>query len=267
MVFKRRDRRPIWKVVVDFIYPRGGWTRAATYVKYRLRRLPDTPEKISRGVWAGVFAAFTPFYGMHFLVAFILARLMRGNVIAALMATFFGNPLTYVPIGVAALWTGHWLLGRIEDREITIINLVVALISAMVALHLVVNAEDIAGVRAAALTIATDIHPVNNLRVIARLKSMGHRQEEAVAWMNHWMTRGFEAFEQLILPDTPFCFGSAPGLADLCLIPQLYNAHRWGVSLETMQCIRAVETACAERDEFRKAYPTESTHEPDTSHA
>lgn len=119
MVFKRRDRRPIWKVVVDFIYPRGGWTRAATYVKYRLRRLPDTPEKISRGVWAGVFAAFTPFYGMHFLVAFILARLMRGNVIAALMATFFGNPLTYVPIGVSALWTGHWLLGTqpVEDMD------------------------------------------------------------------------------------------------------------------------------------------------------
>lgn len=111
MVFKRRDRRPIWQAVLDFIYPRGGWSRAATYVKYRLRRLPDTPEKISRGVWAGVFAAFTPFYGLHFLVAFILARLMRGNVLAALMATFFGNPLTYLPIGVAALWTGHWLLG------------------------------------------------------------------------------------------------------------------------------------------------------------
>lgn len=111
MVFKRRDRRPVWQVIVDFFYPRGGWTRAAHYVKHRVRRLPDTPEKISRGVWAGVFTAFTPFYGLHFVVAFLLARLMRGNVLAALMGTFFGNPLTYVPIGVAALGTGHWLLG------------------------------------------------------------------------------------------------------------------------------------------------------------
>lgn len=119
MVFKRRDRRPIWQVVVDFIYPRGGWSRAAQYVKHRVRRLPDTPEKISRGIWAGVFTSFTPFYSLHFLVAFLLARSMRGNVLAALMGTFFGNPLTYVPIAVAALGTGHWLLGTrpVEDVD------------------------------------------------------------------------------------------------------------------------------------------------------
>lgn len=111
MVFKRRDRRPIWQVVADFVYPRGGWARAAQYVKHRVRRLPDTPEKISRGVWAGVFTAFTPFYGLHFVVAAIIAKLMRGNILASLMATFFGNPLTYVPIGVAALETGYWMLG------------------------------------------------------------------------------------------------------------------------------------------------------------
>jgi uncharacterized protein (DUF2062 family) len=119
VVFKRRDRRPIWQVVVDFIYPRGGWSRAAQYVKHRVRRLPDTPEKISRGIWAGVFTSFTPFYSLHFLVAFLLARSMRGNVLAALMGTFFGNPLTYVPIAVAALGTGHWLLGTrpVEDVD------------------------------------------------------------------------------------------------------------------------------------------------------
>lgn len=122
MVFKRRDRRPVWQVVADFIYPRGGWSRAAQYVKHRVRRLPDTPEKISRGVWAGVFTAFTPFYSMHFVVAFLLARLMRGNVLAALMGTFFGNPLTYVPIAVASLGTGHWLLGTrpVDDVDASI---------------------------------------------------------------------------------------------------------------------------------------------------
>jgi uncharacterized protein (DUF2062 family) len=93
------------------VYPRGGWRRAFEYVKHRVRRLPDTPEKIGRGIWAGVFTTFTPFYGLHFIVAAAISRTMRGNIIAALMATFFGNPLTYVPIGVVSLSTGHWLLG------------------------------------------------------------------------------------------------------------------------------------------------------------
>ena len=76
-----------------------------------MRRLPDSPERIARGIWAGVFVTFTPFYTLHFLVAALIARLMQGNILAALMATFFGNPLTYVPIGVVSLQTGHWLLG------------------------------------------------------------------------------------------------------------------------------------------------------------
>lgn len=117
MVFKRRDRRPILRVIVDFLYPRGGWTRAFHYVKHRVRRLPDSPERIARGIWAGVFTTFTPFYGLHFIVAALIARVMQGNILAALMATFFGNPLTYVPIGVVSLQTGHWLLGTHFDEH------------------------------------------------------------------------------------------------------------------------------------------------------
>lgn len=102
----------------DFVYPKGGWTRAFHYMKHRVRRLPDTPERIARGIWAGVFASFTPFYGLHFLIAFLLARLMRANILAALSGTFFGNPLTYVPIGVISLKTGHFLLGtRFDEGE------------------------------------------------------------------------------------------------------------------------------------------------------
>ncbi len=118
MIFKRRDRRPIWQIVFDFVYPRGGWGRAFEYVKHRVRRLPDTPEKISRGIWAGVFTTFTPFYGLHFLVAALIGRVMRGNILAALLGTFFGNPLTYLPIGVASLSTGHFLLGTRPDDEL-----------------------------------------------------------------------------------------------------------------------------------------------------
>ena len=118
MVFKRRDRRPIWQIVAQFFYPKGGWARAFEYVKHRVQRLPDTPEKISRGVMAGVATSFTPFFGLHFIVAALLARLMRGNILAALMGTFFGNPLTYVPIAWASLTTGHWILGTRMDSEL-----------------------------------------------------------------------------------------------------------------------------------------------------
>jgi len=111
VVFKRRDRRSPVRIASEFIYPRGGWTRAFHYVKHRVRRLPDSPERIARGVGAGVFAAFTPFYGMHFVVAAVVARLINGNILAALSGTFFGNPLTYVPIGVICLQAGHFLLG------------------------------------------------------------------------------------------------------------------------------------------------------------
>ncbi|WP_108861282.1 MULTISPECIES: DUF2062 domain-containing protein [Ruegeria] len=111
MVFKRRDRRSPVQIASEFVYPRGGWTRAFHYVKHRVRRLPDSPERIARGIGAGVFASFTPFYGLHFLVAAVVARLLNGNILAALSGTFFGNPLTYVPIGVVCLQTGHFLLG------------------------------------------------------------------------------------------------------------------------------------------------------------
>ncbi|MBV2358919.1 DUF2062 domain-containing protein [Thalassococcus sp. CAU 1522] len=111
MVFKRRDRRPIWKAVLEAFWPKGGWGRAALYVRHRLHRLPDPPHTIARGIFAGVFTTFTPFYGLHFIIAGLLALVMRGNVLAAMLATFFGNPLTYVPIGVIAMQSGYWLLG------------------------------------------------------------------------------------------------------------------------------------------------------------
>lgn len=112
-----------------------------------------------------------------------------------------------------------------------------------------------AKVRAAALSIATDIHPVNNLRVVARLRSLGHSGPETVEWMNDWMTRGFTAFDRLIDPNTPFCFGDTPGLADLCLIPQLYNAHRWGCDLTPFSRLTEIEQRCLALPAFDHARP------------
>ncbi|MBC6406875.1 MAG: DUF2062 domain-containing protein [Rhodobacteraceae bacterium] len=111
MVFKRRDRRPIGQLVLRWLWPQGGWARSYHYVRLRLRRLPGSPESIARGAACGVFISFTPFFGLHFLMSAFMAWLIRGSIVAALLGTFFGNPLTYVPIGVISLQTGHFILG------------------------------------------------------------------------------------------------------------------------------------------------------------
>ncbi|MBT0959244.1 DUF2062 domain-containing protein [Alphaproteobacteria bacterium KMM 3653] len=111
MVFKRRHKRSWPRLIADVFWPRGGWGRAFSYIQHRVRRLPDNSHRIARGIFAGVVVTFTPFYGLHFLVAFILAKLMRGNVLAALLATFIGNPVTFPFIAALSLQTGQWLLG------------------------------------------------------------------------------------------------------------------------------------------------------------
>ena len=111
MVFKRRDRRPVLQAIADFFYPRGGWSRAYLYIKHRLKRLPDPPHRIARGIFIGVVISFTPLFGLHFVIAVLLAKLMRGNMVAALLATFFGNPITFPVIATVSLNLGHLLLG------------------------------------------------------------------------------------------------------------------------------------------------------------
>lgn len=112
MVFKRRDRRPFWQAVADFFYPKGGWSRAFRYVQHRLHRLPDPPHKIARGLFAGVFTSFSPIFGMHFVIAILLAKLMRANMAAALLGTFFGNPVTFPIIAPISIKLGQWMMGR-----------------------------------------------------------------------------------------------------------------------------------------------------------
>lgn len=106
MVFRRRNKRTI----LEWLYPRGGWFRAANYVWHRLTRLPDPPHRIARGVWAGVFISFTPLFGFHFFGAALIAWLMRGNIIASILATFFGNPITFPLIAFGSVQFGHYLL-------------------------------------------------------------------------------------------------------------------------------------------------------------
>lgn len=111
MVFKRRTPRTYLQAVGQSFYPRGGWARAAQYVLLRVRRLPDPAHKISRGIAAGVFASFTPFFGLHFFLSATIAYLIRGNIMAALLATFVGNPFTFPLIAAISMEIGTWLLG------------------------------------------------------------------------------------------------------------------------------------------------------------
>ncbi len=116
-MFRRREQRTFTQRLSEAVYPRGGWKRAVMYMQYRVRRLPDSSDRIARGIAVGVMATFTPFYGMHFLVAFILARIVGGNVFAGLAATFVGNPITFPFIGFLCMKLGHLLMGTKFDKE------------------------------------------------------------------------------------------------------------------------------------------------------
>ena len=117
-MFKRRDPRSTLAQIGRTLWPRGGWLRAVRYVVYRIRRLPDPAYKISRGIAAGVFACFTPLFGFHFFVAGGLAWIMGGNVLAALLATFTGNPITFPIIAGISVELGSWMLGRPEPMPL-----------------------------------------------------------------------------------------------------------------------------------------------------
>jgi uncharacterized protein (DUF2062 family) len=111
VVFKRRERRSWWAILVAAFYPKGGWRRAASYMGHRLSRLPDSPVRIARGIGAGMFASCTPFFGFHFILAALTAQLVRGNILAALLGTFLGNPFTFPLIVESSVQLGSWILG------------------------------------------------------------------------------------------------------------------------------------------------------------
>lgn len=95
----------------ELVYPNGGFIRATRYVMHRMRRLPDEPHRVARGVFAGCLIGFLPLPGVQFIVAAALAWVMRGNIFAALLGTFNSNPITTPFFAVAAISLGHWMLG------------------------------------------------------------------------------------------------------------------------------------------------------------
>lgn len=107
---------------------------------------------------------------------------------------------------------------------------------------------------ARALVIAADTHPLNNLRVMRRLKDMGVDEAGRNDWTRHWIAEGFTALEAMA-GEGPFLGGDAPGVADLFLVPQMYNARRFDTPLATFPRLLAIDAACTALPAFAAAHP------------
>ena len=112
-------------------------------------------------------------------------------------------------------------------------------------------------VRAMAMAIACDIHPINNLRVLKYLKNeLGQQQEAIDLWYRHWVTEGLEALEAMAAKRAgAFLFGDTPTLADICLVPQLYNARRFSVPITPYPTLRRADESASALPAFAAAYP------------
>ena len=119
------------------------------------------------------------------------------------------------------------------------------------------RAAERAHVVAMAMAVACDIHPLNNLRVLKYLKGqLGHSQEEVDAWYVHWIDEGLPALEALAAPRAgKYLFGDAPTAADICLVPQLYNARRFNASLDDYPTLLRADENASKLDAFARAHP------------
>jgi len=120
-------------------------------------------------------------------------------------------------------------------------------------------ARDRARVRGMAQLIACDMHPLGNLRVLQYLeREFKATPEQREAWVRHWLTLGFQAIETLLAENSTsgdFCEGDQPGLADCLLVPQMYNARRFGLDLAPFPTVSRIDAACMALDAFKKAAP------------
>ena len=120
-----------------------------------------------------------------------------------------------------------------------------------------VDPRDAAHVEAMALTVACDIHPLNNLRVLKHLVGpLGADEQAKAAWIHRWIAEGFAALEAMAAPRAGrFLFGDAPTLADLCLVPQMYNARRFDVPLGDYPLLVRADAEAARHPAFAAAHP------------
>lgn len=128
------------------------------------------------------------------------------------------------------------------------------------------TARERARVRSIAQLIACDIHPLNNLRVLGQLQQQfGADQEQKAAWIRYWIEAGFVALEEMLggNPSTgEFCEGDEPTMADCCLVPQVYNARRFGVDMGRFPTISRIDAHCLSLPEFDLAVPEKQPDAP-----
>ncbi len=122
-------------------------------------------------------------------------------------------------------------------------------------------------VRRFAQQIAMEIHPLNNLRVLKYLENeLGLNENKKTAWYHHWIAEGFSALEQSLKNadcEAQFCFGKRPSLADVCLIPQVYNGLRFHCDLSDYTIIQSIWDHCMTLDEFKRAAPESQPDVPE----
>lgn len=111
MLFRRREAESLLERLRVHLWPRRSWSRSTRYIVHRVRRLSATPHAVALGFAAGVFAASTPFLGMHMVMGALLAWIIGGSIVAAILGTFIGNPLTYPLFWVATYEVGTLMLG------------------------------------------------------------------------------------------------------------------------------------------------------------
>lgn len=122
MLFKRRQKPHFTERLRVAVWPRHSWSRSTRYFTKRILRLSASPHAVAAGVAAGVLASSTPFIGLHFILGFVIAFFIGGNMIAAALGTFFGNPLTFPIIWATTFKIGNQILGGagspMDDEEL-----------------------------------------------------------------------------------------------------------------------------------------------------
>ncbi|HEY8683506.1 MAG TPA: maleylacetoacetate isomerase [Rhodanobacter sp.] len=129
-----------------------------------------------------------------------------------------------------------------------------------------VDARGRARVRALAMVVACDIHPLGNLRVLNQLESQfGADETQRAEWSRHWIAAGLKALEAMLIDNAAtgrYCHGETPSMADACLVPQFYNALRWKLPLDDYPTLQRIYQACNELEAFQQAAPEAQSDAP-----
>jgi uncharacterized protein len=130
-MFRRREKLSLRDKLGGVFWPRIGWRRGGLYYWYRLHRMEGTSRSIASGLAFGVGAAMTPFYGLHTVVAIVVAWIFGANLVAAAVGTFANNPWTAPPLWFGTYYAGAWLLGREASSSPDFLNMFTSLTEAV----------------------------------------------------------------------------------------------------------------------------------------